>query len=97
MILIGKDTSPKIGLFWSFVAGLALFAAACAFLCLEVIGLVRGEIWKLSRHHPGLVTRADHPESFWFSVIFSFVIGMILLGNALWILRSAFRAKLRLQ
>jgi len=95
MILLGKDNSPKVSSICGFIAGLALFAAACAFLCLDVIGLARGEIWKLSRHHPGLVTRAAHPDSFWFSVVVSFIIGLILLGNALWILRNAFRAKLR--
>jgi hypothetical protein len=95
MNLTEKDTSPKISATWGFIAGMALFAVACSFLCLDIIGLLRGEIWKLSRHHPGLVTRADHADSFWLSVIVSFIVGLILLGNALWILRSAFRKTIR--
>jgi hypothetical protein len=91
MPLIGKDKSPKLGSFWSFTAGFALLAVACGLLCLDIVALHRGEIWKFSKHNPGLVARSEHPGSFWFSAAFSFIISFFLAGNAIWILKDVFQ------
>lgn len=92
---IGKDNSKSLGPVWAFVAGCGLLAVACGVLCLVVVGLIRGEIWKFSKQNPGLVTIEDSPVGFWVSVVFSIIIGLILVWLSLWILRDAFREKRR--
>jgi hypothetical protein len=93
MILLGKDTSPKLGRVWAFIASFVLLAAGCAVLCLDVIALFRGEIWRLSRYHPGLVTRAANPESFWISAVGSFLISLVLIGNGVMDFKGRFLRK----
>lgn len=55
---------------WIVVTGVVLLLI-CAFLLYMVVdGLVTGEIIKLSRVDPGVITRVDNPSEFWLSEIF---------------------------
>jgi hypothetical protein len=55
---------------WIVGAGVVLLLIASYFLYMVVDGLVTGEIIKLSRVDPGVITRQDNPSEFWVSEAF---------------------------
>jgi hypothetical protein len=55
---------------WIVGAGVVLLLIASYFLYMVVDGLVTGEIIKLSRVDPGVITRTDNPSEFWVSEVF---------------------------
>ena len=90
-MFIGKDNSKPLGPAWTMVAGIVLLLAAVGLFCVFVVGLKTGETMKFSKMHPGLATRQDDPGHFWFSEIFSLIIGFMLASVGVRILRDAFR------
>jgi hypothetical protein len=66
---IHRNSRP-IGLAWIVGAGVVLLLIASYFLYMVVDGLVTGEIIKLSRVDPGVITRTDNPSEFWVSEVF---------------------------
>jgi hypothetical protein len=62
--------SQPIGPVWVAATGVALLLISAYFLYMVVDGLATGEIIKLSRVDPGVITRVDNPSEFWVSEIF---------------------------
>jgi len=88
---VGKDNSKPLGPAWTFIAGILLLCVACGLLWFVIVALKTGEIWRFSKMHPGLATRQDSPEQFWYSVVFSSIIGIMLAALSVWILRDLFK------
>jgi hypothetical protein len=88
---IVNDKSKKIRPVWAIIVSVILLPVACAVLRSVVVGLETGEIWRLSKYHKGLVTKAESPESYWFSVVGSSVIALLLGWIVVWSLKEAFR------
>lgn len=70
--------SKPIGPAWTIAAGIVLLLISAVLFYLVVDGLVTGEIIRLSRLDPGVITRDDNPSEFWLSEIF-FTYFLILL------------------
>jgi hypothetical protein len=66
---IHRNSRP-VGLTWIVGAGVVLLLIAFYLLYMVVDGLVTGEIIKLSRVDPGVITRQDNPSEFWVSEAF---------------------------
>jgi hypothetical protein len=81
--------SKKLSSVWAFLSGGLLVAASGGIACLVVIGLIRGEILILSRHHPGFAVRSERPGEFWLSIVLSIVTAAVLSLRAYWIFRDA--------
>jgi hypothetical protein len=66
---IHRNSEP-LGPAWVVAAGIVLLLISAYLLYMVVDGLVTGEIIKLSRVDPGVITRQDNPSEFWVSEIF---------------------------
>ncbi|HEY1788685.1 MAG TPA: hypothetical protein VGJ73_11040 [Verrucomicrobiae bacterium] len=62
--------SQPVSAGWIVAAGVLLLLISFYLLYMVVDALVTGEIIKLSRVDPGVITRADNPSEFWVSEIF---------------------------
>jgi hypothetical protein len=62
--------SRPIGPAWIVAVGIILLLISFYLLYIVVDGLATGEIIKLSRVDPGVITRQDNPSEFWVSEIF---------------------------
>ena len=71
-----------LGPAWGYAFGILLFALAGGLLYLVVDGFVTGEIIRISRINPGVITLDDDPSEFWLSEIFFgyFVVLLAVLG-----------------
>lgn len=100
--MVTKDTSKlrtgsgavydvPLGPAWVIATGVILLVVSIGLLVLVIYSIKTGEIWRFSRHDPGVVSRADSPGSFWYSAICSSIIGSGLAGLSVWMLRDALR------
>jgi hypothetical protein len=85
------DNSKSLSPAWAIATGVILLAVAVGLLVLVIYSLKTGEIWRWSKYHPGVVSRAESPASFWYSAFFSTVISLMLAGASVLILRQAVR------
>ena len=90
--MVTKDTSKPLGPAWAIATGVILLVVAIGILGFVIYSIKTGEIWRFSKYHPGVVSRADSPGTFWYSAIFSTVVSLLLAGLSVWILRDAFRS-----
>ena len=76
---------------WGYAFGVVLLLIAGGLLYLVIDGYVNGEIIRLSRVNPGVITLEDNPSEFWLSEIFFayFVVFLTVLG--ILSLRRAFK------
>lgn len=66
---IHRNSRP-LGPAWIVAAGVVLLLISAYFLYMVIDALVTGEIIRLSRVDPGVITRQDNPSEFWLSEIF---------------------------
>jgi hypothetical protein len=87
---IHKKSSSHIGPGWTVTVGIMLLVIAGALMYVVVDGLVTGEVIKLSRLDPGVITRDDNPSEFWMSEMFFsyFILLLVILA-----VRSFVRAR----
>ncbi len=76
---------------WGYAFGILLLLIAGGLLYLVINGYVTGEIIRISRINPGVITLDDNPSEFWLSEIFFayFVVFLAVLG--ILSLRRAFK------
>ena len=81
----------RLGPAWGYAFGVFLLLIAGGLLYLVIDGYVNGEIIRLSRVNPGVITLEDDPSEFWLSEIFFayFVVFLAVLG--ILSLRRAFK------
>ena len=90
-VMATKDTSKPLGPAWAIAAGLIFMLIGLSLFIFVIISINNGEIWRFSRRHPGLVSRAASPGQFWLSAAFSFFTAMFIILISGRILRDAFR------
>jgi hypothetical protein len=61
----------------SIILGLVFLGVACLIGYLVFGGLKAGEIWIISKHNPGFVSKLEHPEQFWSMIILYSIIGLL--------------------
>ena len=66
---IHRNSRP-IGPAWIVSTGIVMLLISAYLLYMVVDALVTGEIIRLSRVDPGVITRQDNPSEFWVSEIF---------------------------
>jgi hypothetical protein len=75
----------------TIILGLVFLAVASLMGYLVFEGIKAGEIWRISKYNPGLVTRLEHPQQFW-SIIISYSVIMLLNSTiSVWFLVSSCR------
>lgn len=81
----------RLGPAWGYAFGAALLLIAGGLLYVVINGYINGEIIRLSRVNPGVITLDDNPSDFWLSEIFFsyFVVLLSILG--ILSLRRAFK------
>jgi hypothetical protein len=62
--------SAPLGPAWVVSVGVVLLLISACLVYMVVDALATGEIIKLSRVDPGVITREDNPSEFWVSEIF---------------------------
>ena len=86
-----NDTSKPLGPVWAIAVGVILMLLGLAFLAFIIISIHNGEIWRFSRNHSGLVSRAKSPGQFWLSAFFSSVMGLFMVFFAGKLLKEGFK------
>ena len=85
--------SDPLGPTWVAAAGIVLLLISAFLLYMVVDGLVTGEIIKLSRVDPGVITRQDNPSEFWVSEIFFTYFIILLTALAVRSFKIAFKRR----
>jgi hypothetical protein len=75
----------------TIILGLVFLAVASLLGYLVFEGFKSGEIWRISKYNPGLVTRLERPQQFWSIIISYSIIGLLNATISVWFLFSSFR------
>ncbi len=87
---IHRKTSKSVGPVWIVTMGIVLLLVS-GFLVYSYKSLATGEIIKLSRVDPGVITRASNPSEFWTSEVFFSYFGVLLLALAVRSFKNAIK------
>jgi hypothetical protein len=90
---IHRKTSKPVGPAWIDSLGIVLLLVAGFLLYMVIKCLATGEIIKLSRVDPGVITRDNNPSEFWMSEIFFSYFGVLLLALAVRSFKNAVKRR----